>query len=92
MEKPNRHETHPAIVNRLRRARGHLDKVIAMMQAGEPCMTLAQQLQAVESAVARAKAILIEDHLDHCLDHVAGPLDAGKRRQIEEFKKMARYL
>ena len=92
MEKPNRHETHPAIVNRLRRARGHLDKVIAMMQAGEPCMTLTQQLQAVESAVARAKTILIEDHLDHCLDHVAGPLDAGKRRQIEEFKKMARYL
>ena len=92
MKKPHRHESHPAIINRLRRARGHLDKVVAMLEAGEPCMTLAQQLQAVESAIASAKTTLIEDHLDHCLDHVAGPLDAAKRRQIEEFKKMARYL
>lgn len=92
MIKPHRHESHPAIINRLRRARGHLDKVIAMMEAGEPCMVLTQQLQAVENAVASAKVALIEDHLDHCLDHVVGALDVKKRREIDEFKKIAKYL
>lgn len=43
-------------------------------------------------AIANAKTTLIEDHLDHCLEHVMGPLDAEKRREIDEFKKMARYL
>lgn len=92
MNTPHRHESHPAVTNRLKRARGHLDKVIAMLEAGEPCMVLAQQLQAVENAIANAKTTLIEDHLDHCLDHVVGPLDAKKRREIDEFKKMAKYL
>ncbi len=92
MKESDRHQSHPAIINRLKRARGHLNKVIVMLEAGEPCMALAQQLQAVESAIANAKIALIEDHLDHCLDHVVGPLDAEKRREIDEFKKMARYL
>lgn len=92
MNTTHRHESHPAIVNRLKRARGHLEKVIEMIEAGSSCMTLAQQLQAVESAIANAKTTLIEDHLDHCLDQVVGPLDAGKRREIDEFKKMAKYL
>ena len=92
MKTPHRHESHPAIVNRLKRAKGHLEKVISMIENGEHCMARAQQLQAVEHAIANAKTTLIEDHLDHCLDHVVGPLDAKKRREIEEFKKMAKYL
>ncbi|MDA4848284.1 metal-sensing transcriptional repressor [Hoeflea poritis] len=92
MKTPHRHQSHPAIVNRLKRARGHLEKVISMIESGEDCLALAQQLQAVESAVANAKTTLIEDHLDHCLDDVVGPLDAEKRRGIDELKKIAKYL
>jgi len=92
MNSSKRHKSHPAIANRLKRARGHLEKVIAMLEAGEPCMVLAQQLQAVESAIANAKTTLVEDHLDHCLDDIVGPLDSSKRREVEEFKKMVKYL
>lgn len=43
-------------------------------------------------AIANAKATLIKDHLDHCLDQVVGSLDAEKWCAIDEFKKMTRYL
>jgi DNA-binding FrmR family transcriptional regulator len=88
----HRHHSHPAVINRLRRAEGHLSKVIQMIESGQPCLQIAQQLQAVESAITNAKVTLIEDHLDHCLDAVAAPLGAQAREEIEGFKQIARYL
>jgi uncharacterized protein len=41
------HETHPAVIKRLRRAGGHLASVVAMLEQGRPCMDVVQQLQAV---------------------------------------------
>ena len=61
------HATHPAIATRLRRAQGHLRRVVAMIEEGRPCLDLATQLHAVERAVAEAKRALIHDHIDHCL-------------------------
>jgi len=86
------HETHPDIVKRLKRAEGHLRNVISMMEANRSCLDLAQQLHAVERAVAAAKKTLIHDHIDHCLAHAAEdePGDAG--RAIEEFKEITKYL
>lgn len=92
MTQTHTHETHPAIVKRLRRAGGHLNSVIAMIEEGRPCLDVAQQLQAVEKAIAQAKKTLIQDHLDHCLDHM---LDASGRTQgqtLTDFKLITRYL
>jgi uncharacterized protein len=86
------HINHPAIVRRLKRADGHLQKIIDMIEAGKPCLQLAQQLQAVESAIENAKKALIHDHINHCLDETfkkAGPAGRGVMR---EFKSIARYL
>ena len=38
-----------------------------MFEEGRPCLDLAQQLHAVESAVGNAKRELIHDHIEHCL-------------------------
>jgi DNA-binding FrmR family transcriptional regulator len=86
------HQTHSDIVKRLKRAEGHLRNVIGMMESGRSCAELAQQLHAVERAVAVAKKTLIHDHIDHCLAHAAedGPSDA--RKAIEEFKDITKYL
>jgi DNA-binding FrmR family transcriptional regulator len=86
------HESHPEIVNRLKRAEGHLRGVIAMIEGGRSCLDIAQQLHAVEKAIASAKRTLIEDHLDHCLDSAVGALGRDERRTIEDFKAIARYL
>ncbi|MGN6096583.1 MAG: metal-sensing transcriptional repressor [Bosea sp. (in: a-proteobacteria)] len=86
------HESHPAIAKRLKRAEGHLRKVIEMIETGRPCLELAQQLHAVEKAIGQAKKNLIQDHLDHCLEDVVGPLGREQRRSIDEFKEIAKYL
>ncbi|MER8549755.1 MULTISPECIES: metal-sensing transcriptional repressor [unclassified Mesorhizobium] len=91
-EQPHIHETHPDIVKRLKRAGGHLKGVIEMIEAGRPCLDLAQQLHAVEKAISQAKKTLIQDHLNHCLEDVVGPLAREQRRSIDEFKDITKYL
>ncbi len=86
------HQSHPEIIKRLKRADGHLRGVIDMIEAGRPCLDIAQQLHAVEKAIAQAKKTLIQDHLDHCLEEVVGPLDRERRQSSEEFKEIAEYL
>lgn len=88
----HRHTSHPDIVKRLKRADGHLRSVIEMIEAGRPCLDVAQQLHAVEKAVAQAKKTLIHDHLDHCLEDALGMPAADKQRSVEEFKTIAKYL
>jgi hypothetical protein NreA len=86
------HDAHPAIIKRLKRANGHLNRTIEMLIEGRPCRDIAQQLQAVEKAVQQAKKALIQDHLEHCLDGLVGPLDVDQRQSMEEFKEITRYL
>ena len=63
------HSSHPNIIKRLKIAQGHLVSVINMLEGERPCLEVAQQLQAVESAITNAKKTLIRDHIDHCLEH-----------------------
>jgi uncharacterized protein len=86
------HRSHPEVVRRLRRAEGHLRSTIAMIESERPCVELAQQLHAVEKAIAEAKRTLIHDHVDHCLEASVGQAGREQRATIEEFKAIARYL
>ncbi|SUU90973.1 hypothetical protein EDC40_101441 [Aminobacter aminovorans] len=86
------HASHPATVKRLKRAEGHLRGIIAMIEAGRPCLDIAQQLHAVEKAVGQAKRTLIQDHLDHCLEDAVGALPRAQRQSIDEFKEITKYL
>jgi uncharacterized protein len=86
------HIDHPAIVRRLKRANGHLEKIIEMLEAGKPCVQLAQQLQAVERAVENAKKALIHDHINHCLHDSFEKAGPAGRAAMREFKSIARYL
>lgn len=85
MTKPHVHASHPAITARLKRADGHLRSVIEMIEAGKPCLEVAQQLQAVEKAVANAKRALIHDHMDHCLDAERAQADRDELRAITRY-------
>ena len=51
------HQSHPAIVKRLKRVAGHLRSVVAMIEEQRPCADIAQQLHAVEKAIAQAKIL-----------------------------------
>ena len=82
------HESHPQITARLKRAHGHLAKVIAMLEDHAPCTDIAQQLFAVEKAITNAKRVLIHDHIDHCL----APSAEARSDSVEDFKTITKYL
>ena len=84
------HPSHPDIIKRLKRAEGHLRSIVAMLEEGRDCLEIAQQMQAVESAVANAKKTLVHDHIDHCLEHAVS--GAGARDAVREFKAITKYL
>ncbi|MBV8657309.1 MAG: metal-sensing transcriptional repressor [Burkholderiales bacterium] len=86
------HSAHPEIVKRLKRAEGHLRSIIAMIEADRDCVDVAQQLQAVESAVANAKRVLVQDHIDHCLTEAVREGAKSPEETIREFKAITKYL
>ena len=75
------HESHEAIAKRLKRAKGHLNKVILMIEEGQQCTDVARQLQAVYKAILNAKQTLIRDHIDHCFS-----IDAIQNRSAADIK------
>src|SRR4051794_26845485 len=85
------HESHPEIIKRLKRATGHLQTIITMIEEHRGCLELAQQLHAVEKAICNAKKTLIHDHIDHCLDESVRHGHAGSKA-IDEFKEITKYL
>ena len=86
------HASHPQIILRLRRAHGHLASVISMIEGGKPCVDIAQQLRAVESAVSNAKRELIQDHIDHCLEGAVGQGGREAKAAMAEVKTITKYL
>lgn len=86
------HISHPEIIKRLRRAEGHLKSTIRMLEEDRGCLEIAQQLQAVEKAVANAKKTLVHDHIDHCLEHAVKDDKLNANETIREFKEITKYL
>jgi uncharacterized protein len=86
-----KHASHPQIIARLRRAVGHLNSTIGMIEQGKPCLDHAQQLQAVEKAIANAKRLLIHDHMDHCLNSSSSS-KRDPRSDLMELKALTKYL
>lgn len=92
MSEAHVHASHPQVINRLKRAEGHLRSIVAMIEDGRPCLDIAQQLHAVEKAVAQAKKRLVQDHIDNCLAEFANGGTHGRRSSMEELKAIAQYL
>lgn len=83
---------HPEVLNRLKRAQGHLKSIVTMLEEGRGCLDIAQQLQAVERAIGNAKKMLVHDHIDHCLENSVTTGPRAAREAIREFKEIAKYL
>ena len=76
------HENQKAVVNRLARAIGHLEKVKRMVEDGGDCSEVLVQLAAVRSALDNTGKVILKDHMRHCLvDAVA----AGDEDAIDDL-------
>jgi DNA-binding FrmR family transcriptional regulator len=84
-------ESYEDVVKRLKRANGHLSKVISMIQQDCSGRDVAQQMQAVVKALMKAKNIFIRENINSCLDENAVremPLDKIQR----ELAELSKYL
>jgi len=86
------HATNRELTNRLRRAHGHLATIITMVEDNRDGVEIAQQLQAVIRALAKAKIVLVTDHIEHHLEDVVGPLSRDARHKLARLGDLAKYL
>ena len=82
-------DTQERITHRLKIARGHLNKVIKMMEDDCYCIDVMHQMQAVESGLKETGNLLLENHLKTC---VADAIGKGKKDEaiseiMQVFKK-----
>lgn len=83
------HKDTDLIVKRLKRARGHLTKVIKMVEEGAYCPDVLLQSSAVQAAIKKADEQILDSHLHTC---VVPKLDGKTDEQtinevLEVFKR-----
>ncbi len=74
------------IIHRLKIARGHLNKVMQMVQDDEYCINVLHQSQAVQQALRQTETVLIEHHFNHCM---VDQLQNGQQNKaVQEMMKI----
>lgn len=67
------------IVHRLKIAKGHLEKVISMVEKDEYCIDVIHQSQAVQAALRKTDRVILDNHLKTC---VADAIGKGKKDEV----------
>ena len=78
------HENTKLVLNRLAKARGHLDSIIRMVESGRDCSDVLIQLSAVKSAINNTGKIILKDHIDHC---IVDAVENNDKEALEELNK-----
>ncbi|WP_395335522.1 metal-sensing transcriptional repressor [Novosphingobium sp. BL-8H] len=86
------HASDKAMVNRLRRANGHLAKIASMVEENRSALEIAQQLQAVIAALTKARGALVAHHIEHHLEEAVGELTPETRQTLVQLSEIAKYL
>ena len=61
-----------------------------MIEEEQPCLEVAQQLQAVTGALLKAKRVYVQDHIEHCLNETE--MSETALENLLEFKAIAKFL
>lgn len=78
--------TQERILHRLKIARGHLEKVIKMMEEDSYCIDVLHQSQAVQAGLHETDNLILENHLKGC---VADAIGKGKKDEaIKEIMEV----
>ena len=67
------------ILHRMKIARGHLDKVIEMVENGHYCIDIVHQSMAVQAALKETDHIILKNHMETC---VADSIRKGKSNEV----------
>lgn len=67
------------VLHRMKIARGHLEKVIQMMEDDTYCIDVLHQSQAVQSALKQVDNLVLVNHLNTC---AADAIAKGKKDEV----------
>ncbi|MGE5041318.1 MAG: metal-sensitive transcriptional regulator [Candidatus Levyibacteriota bacterium] len=81
--------TEERIRHRLKIAKGHLNKVIDMINEDTYCIDVLHQIQAIESALKNTRNIIMENHLQRCVSDAIskGQSDKAFAEVMKVFKR-----
>lgn len=85
----NNTQTKKQILHRLQIARGHLEKVISMVEKDAYCIDVVHQSIAVQAALKRTDEVVLENHLKTCVsDSIKkGDADSSIKELMEVIQK-----
>jgi len=87
MDRTHDHQHTNEVVNRLSRIEDHVRAIKRMLKEDRPCPDVLIQLAAVKAAVQKTAQVILEDHIESCLDEAA-----IKGTSNEEWRKLKEAL
>jgi len=74
------------VLNRLKSAEGHLRGVIRMVEDDVYCIDVMRQIQAVQAALNKISANILENHLNSCvITAIRGENPSDRERVLREI-------
>ena len=78
------------VIRRLKISKGHLDKIIKMVESDESCFKIIHQTRAARFVLKKVDQILLEEYLIYCLGNMVKreELKQEIHRAIKMFKRI----
>jgi len=77
---------HENALRRLKTIEGHLHGIVRMVDEGAYCIDVIRQIQAVQAALNKVSAMILEEHLNSCLiTAVRGESPEERERVLREI-------
>jgi CsoR family transcriptional regulator, copper-sensing transcriptional repressor len=76
-------------LKRLKTIEGHMKAVVRMADEDAYCIDLIRQIQAVEAALNKVSAVILEDHLNSCvITAIRGDSEGERERVLKEITEV----
>ena len=80
------HVTKTAVTKRLARIEGQVRGVGKMVDDGRYCIDVVRQVQAIKAALNGVESVILDDHLDTCVQEaLAGKNVNARREKVDEL-------
>ena len=77
------------VLKRLKTIEGHMKGVVRMAEEDAYCIDLIRQIQAVEAALNKVSAVILEEHLNSCvITAIRGDSEGERERVLKEITEV----
>lgn len=73
---------HESALRRLKTVEGHIRGIERMLEEDTYCIDIIRQIQAVQAALNKVNAIILDEHLNSCLITAVRGEDAQERERV----------